>query len=155
MCLVFPLCLYTCFLYVSIIVRMAYWLPLCRYSSSSNIPTPIYLPVLISVFVLISLSYIVCRTYRGVRCLYSYIVYLSLCIHLLQFLILLLFLLLRHYSILTNLPSPSPPCRYHPFSFFSYLSVPGYVPWRILPSNFLYQLPYSPFQSIQTSLKNA
>lgn len=68
------------------------------------------------VYYSLSLSYIACRTYHGVRCLYSYIDYLSLCIHLPQF---LLFLLLRTDSIPTNTHPPSPACSYQPFSSLS------------------------------------
>ena len=97
----------------------------------------------------LSLPIIVCRTCHGASCLYSYIGYLSLYIHLPQFL--LLFLLLRPYSIPTNFHSPSPTFRYHPFSFPSYLSVPGCIPLRISPSNFLYQLPSLFLHSILTN----
>lgn len=51
-----------CFLYIPIIVWMSYWFPILTTSIPlflSNIHTPTYLPILISVFLLISSIYCV------------------------------------------------------------------------------------------------
>ena len=147
MCVAFPLCLYLRFLYIPIIVWTFYWFPILT-TSLPTIPIPTYLPVLISVFFLISFLYCV-----------SYIPWrpLSLLVHRLSISISISISVYTSsaipnatpvpiptysfHSIPTNSPSHSSACRYHTFSFFSYLSVPGYVPWSISPYNFLYQLP--------------
>ena len=147
MCLVFPMCISVFPLYSH--YRMDELL-VSFYATTLPIPLPIFILLLIFrsyplVYSSLPLPLITCCTYHGVHCLYSYIDYLSLYIHLPQFLFISLFL--RPYVIPTNFHSPSPTFRYHPFSFPSYLSVPGCIPLRISPSNFLYQLPYPPFLS--------
>ena len=106
MCVVFPMCISVFPLYPN---YRAYDLLVSFYATTLPIPLPIFILLLIFrsyplVYSSLPLPLITCRTYHGVRCLYSYIDYLSLYIHLLQFLFLSIFL--RPYSIATNFPSP-------------------------------------------------
>ena len=74
----------------SIIVCMTYWVSSMLLLFLSKYSILLLILQFSIVYSFLSLSHIVCRTFHGVRCLYSYIDYLNLYRHLLQFLFLLL-----------------------------------------------------------------